>query len=131
MPPALSLTLGLLVGVLYDALRPLRRASKPLPALLLDVLFCALAAGGLFCLAMSADSGMLGLWELAAAAVGLLLYTQYLSAPVYRFFARVLDILSAAMKNFRKLIKKTAVSTKKFFIKMRECFIIKSNKRKP
>ena len=127
---AFSFALGILVGVLYDALRPMRRASKTLAAALLDIVFCALTAGGFFCLAMSSRSGMLGLWELAAAAVGLLLYTHYLSAQVYRFFARGLDMLRALGKKFHKRVKKTVLSSKKYFIKMRECFIIRRDKRK-
>ena len=74
----LALALGVVLGLLYDLLRPLRRrAGRGSP--LLDLLFALLAGLGAFCCAMSADSGSLGIWELAAALLGFLLWQNFLS----------------------------------------------------
>ncbi len=72
-----ALLLGLALGLLYDLLRPLRhRAGRAAP--LLDLLFSLLAGASSFLFAMRAPGGRMGLWELAAALLGFLLWEHYL-----------------------------------------------------
>lgn len=117
--------LGMGAGVLYDALRPLRRASTPFWAAVLDIVFCVLSASAVFCYAMGARSGTLGLWELTAALIGLLLYSHFFSRQVFDFFAGVLAALLKTMRFLLNSVRKAAISIKKLFQKVRECFIIK------
>ena len=58
----LALLLGLGTGLLYDLLRPLRRAAGIAAAAGLDALFCLLTGTGIFLFAMGAGDGKLGQW---------------------------------------------------------------------
>lgn len=122
---ALALVLGMLTGVCYDFFRPLRRRSGRVAAALQDALFCFIAGGGLFLFAMGAENGRMGVWELTAVLVGFLLYMHTLSTPILAFFTAALHTLEKIMRSCKKILKKTAVLAKKFFQKVRKCFIIK------
>lgn len=126
---ALALVLGVLTGVCYDFFRPLRRESGRVSAALQDALFCMIAGGGLFLFAMGADNGRMGVWELTAVLIGFLLYMHTLSAPILAFFTAVLRALQKVMGFCKKNLKKSAVLAKKFFQKVRECYIIKKEDR--
>lgn len=119
---------GWLLGLLYDLLRPPRRRLRPLPAAMLDIVYCAAAFSAVFIFAMSAGSGRVGTWELFAALLGFLAYMHSLS----RIFAPWLDKICAAAwravgrgKNLSKKVWKIA---KRYFQKSKECFIIKDGK---
>lgn len=121
----LALVLGVGIGLSYDLLRPLRRRLGRLAGALLDVLFCAIAGGFAFSYAMGADNGRLGIWELAAAAIGFLAYMYSLSDFMLRIFNAILEELCKTVRFAVKVIKKTAFSVKNLFQNMRQCFIIK------
>lgn len=70
---------GVLLGLVYDMLRPIRRAAGRGGGAL-DVLFCAAGGALFFLLAMRSESGRMGTWSLAAAAVGFCMYMHTLSA---------------------------------------------------
>lgn len=126
---ALALLLGVLTGVCYDFFRPLRRNSGKLWAAVQDVLFCLVAGGGLFIFAMGADNGRMGLWELTAVLIGFLLYMHTLSGPILAFFTVLFRGIKRAADFGKIFLKKIAILAKKFFQKVRECFIIKKEKR--
>lgn len=121
----LGFGLGGLAGLCYDLIRPIRRRCGGLGGAALDGLFCVLAGGGLFLFAMGAGSGRLGLWDLAAALLGFLTYMHALSPPILPIFSTGLDKFCMLMASCKKIIKKTALSAKIIFQKMRECIIIK------
>lgn len=129
MALALALLLGILTGVCYDFFRPLRHHSGKVLAAVQDALFCLIAGGGLFVFAMGADNGRMGLWELTAVLIGFLLYMHTLSTPILAFFTALFRYIKKAAVFCKKILKKIAVSAKKFFQKVRECFIIKKEKR--
>lgn len=125
----LAFVLGILTGVCYDFLRPIRRSGGRTAAALLDALFCVFAGAGIFIYAMGADNGRLGVWELAAALVGFLAYMYTLSKPILAFFTAAFGILRSALKACKKFLIKSALSAKKFFQKVRKCIIIKTGDR--
>lgn len=126
---ALALALGVLTGVCYDFFRPLRRGAGSVLAALQDVLFCLIAGGGIFMFAMGADNGRMGVWELTAALIGFLLYMHTLSAPILAIFTAVYDALGKLINLCKKFLKKSALSAKKIFQKVRKCIIIKKEAR--
>lgn len=126
----LALLLGVLTGICYDFFRPLRRHSGRVWAAVQDALFCIIAGGGLFIFAMGADNGRMGLWELTAVLIGFLLYMHTLSTPILAFFTVLFRGIKKAAVFCKKILKKIAVSAKKFFQKVRECFIIKKENRR-
>ncbi len=103
---------GWLMGLIYDLLRPPRRRLTKTWASMLDVIFCIVAGAGTFIFAMGAGSGRLGVWELAAALMGFLLYLYTLS----RFLEPLLDkICGGAWKiaaGLKKLTKKIKILKK-------------------
>lgn len=121
----LALGMGIAVGLVYDLLRPLRRRTGKAAGAALDVLFCLLSGFMVFSFAMGAGDGRLGLWELTAALLGFVGYLYTLSRPILRIFTAGLDFLCNFMTACKNLIKKTALSAKIIFQKVRECFIIK------
>lgn len=116
----IALLLGAGIGVLYDLLRPLRHRSGRLAGAVLDVLFCAASGCAAFTYAMSAGDGRLGIWELAAALVGFLLYMHTLSAPLLRIFTILLDALYTATAVIKKFIGKLFLLAKKCLLCMRK-----------
>ena len=120
-----AFALGAGVGICYDLLRPLRRRTGQAVRAALDVLFCVLAGCAVFLYAMGEDNGRLGIWDLAAALLGFIIYLHTLSDTMLSLFTAILDVVCKVMKACKKILKKSAVSAKIIFKKMRECFIIK------
>ena len=119
----LALCLGCLGGLLYDLLRPPRWAMGK-GAFLLDLLYCLAVSAAAFAFAMSAPDGRLGQWELSAALLGFLGYLLLLSPlwlpHIFKFFA----IVSIPFQFAKEKLKKGAKNAKKFFQKIKECYII-------
>lgn len=119
---------GALLGLMYDMLRPIRRAAGRGGGAL-DVLFCALGGALFFALAMRTGSGRMGTWSLAAAAVGFCMYMQTLSALLLPAFTAVDAAAVRAWQGCKKVIKKFCKYAKSIFQKSRECFIIKHKQK--
>lgn len=119
---------GALLGLMYDMLRPIRRAAGRGGGAL-DVLFCALGGALFFALAMRTGSGRMGTWSLAAAAVGFCMYMQTLSALLLPVFAAIDAAAVRAWQGCKKVIKKFCKYAKSIFQKSRECFIIKHKQK--
>ena len=106
-----AIALGAALGILYDLLRPLRRRAGRASSLA-DLLFALLAGIGAFCCAMSAESGRLRIWELAASLMGFLLWQNFLS----RFKRACVGFFS---KNHTKKVQtEDEISSKKDFQKL-------------
>ena len=105
----LAFGLGALLGLAYDCLRPLRRRAAA------------------FTLAMSAQPGRLGIWELAMTLIGFIMYMHTVSDRVYALFDGALGAVEGLAAHTKKIIKKTAELAKILFHKVRECFIIKDD----
>ena len=114
----LALGLGAGTGLLYDILRPMRRATGRAAAAILDALFCLLAGTGLFLFAMGAGEGKLGQWELCAALLGFLTWLHLLSPFVLPAFEKTHRFLAAALALCRKSLKIFFHFTKFFFQKL-------------
>lgn len=121
----LSLALGALLGLVYDLLRPPRRAMRAL-GILADLAFCLLAALGAFSLAMADADGRFGLWAVAAGFAGFLLWLALVSplfAPLaQKSWTRVAHLARIC----EKIAKKTAKSANSLYAKLKSCFIINS-----
>ena len=121
----LSLAMGLGLGLVYDLLRPPRRAGGTTRTRLLDALFAVTAAVALFFFAMASGDGRLGTWELAAALLGFLPYMHLLSPLLLPPVEKIFRGVGAFLIRLEKLIKKVQNKLKKLFPKIRECFRIK------
>lgn len=119
---------GAMLGLVYDMLRPIRRAAGRGGGAL-DVLFCAAGGALFFLLAMRTGSGRMGTWSLAAAAVGFCMYMQTLSALLLPAFTAVDTAAAGAARRCKKVIKKFCKYAKSIFQKSRECFIIKHKQK--
>lgn len=105
----LFFALGVLLGIFYDLLTPLRRSGGMLLAGFMDAAFSLCAAAFVFLLAMRfAPDGRVGIWELSAAFSGFIVYINAFDRFVYKFF-QILFTLSY------KLVK-TTYKFKKIFI---------------
>lgn len=100
-----ALGAGLLAGLLYDLLRPLRHSLRPVPAAMLDSLFAVGTTALLFLLAMSAG-GRLGTWELACALLGFLLWLHCLSGVFLRRWKAILKVMLNIMESPKKVLQK-------------------------
>ncbi len=97
----LAFGLGALLGLAYDCLRPLRGGG--LGAAVLDAAFSLAALAGAFTLAMSAQPGRLGIWELAMTLIGFIMYMYTVSDRVYAlFFDGALGAVEGASPRTRK-----------------------------
>ena len=119
---------GAMLGLVYDMLRPIRRAAGRGGGAL-DVLFCAAGGALFFLLAMRSESGRMGTWSLAASAVGFCMYMHTLSAVLLPVFAAVDAAAVRAGQECKKVIKKFCKYAKSIFQKSRECFIIKHKQK--
>ena len=119
---------GAMLGLVYDMLRPIRRAAGRGGGAL-DVLFCAAGGALFFLLAMRSESGRMGTWSLAAAAVGFCMYMQTLSALLLPAFTAVDTAAAGAARGCKKVIKKFCKYAKSIFQKSREGFIIKHKQK--
>ena len=124
---ALSLALGAALGLVYDILRPPRRAMKKC-GFMLDLLFCALAARGAFSLAMHNADGRFGLWAVAAGSAGFLLWLALASPLAAPFFLRLWTSVAKGVKKAVKIAKKSIKSANFLFAKLRSRYIISVKK---
>lgn len=125
--PALlaSLLLGVGLGLLYDLLRPPRRAAGAVFAALLDLLFAALALAAVFLLAMGAGGGRLGLWELTAELLGFLFYLHVLSPAVLPLAEDVYRVIQNTIRLLKKPVKNLGKTVKKYFPKLKDWIIMR------
>ena len=114
----LALLLGLSTGLLYDLLRPLRRAAGMIAAAGLDALFCLLTGAGICLFALGAGDGKLGQWELCAALLGFLAWLHLLSPFVLPVFEKIHRFLAAGLALCKKSLKIFLHFTKFFFQKL-------------
>lgn len=120
----LSLALGAVLGLVYDILRPPRRAMRKAGAVL-DFAFCALAALGAFSLAMRSEGGRFGLWAVGAGFAGFLLWITLASPLFAPLSQRLWAGVEKFVKTVVKIVKKSVKSAKFLFAKMKSCFIIR------
>ena len=113
----IALCLGFLLGILYDLLRPVRRVSGKTGAAIIDVLYSVLSGAALFLFAMSADSGKLGIRELAASFSGFLIYTYTLSDIFFSAFSTLYGFLGTVLKKLSDYMMKVFAYLKKAFKK--------------
>ena len=92
------LALGLMLGLIYDLLRPLRYRFKG--ALIWDGLFCATAAAGCFFLA--AEEGRLGVWDIALSLAAFCMYINRLSSYVFPWISRFFGLFGAFVRFLEK-----------------------------
>ena len=116
----LAVGLGAGLGLLYDALRPLRRRTGPFSGAVLDILFCAAAGAAVFVYAMGADSGRLGIWELCATLLGFLLYMHTLSDFFFGLFSTLLGFICRCADRGKKILLRLSVSAKNLLRRVRE-----------
>lgn len=123
-----SASVGMGIGLVYDLFRILRRRLKA--DALFDILFwlCCLAA--LFTLGMDMGGGALHIFMLAFAALGFSAYMLTLSTPVMDVLDKIASIISLALSPLKKLKKFFAKVVKKFFLYLRDRFIMIKNTRK-
>lgn len=122
---ALAAALGMLLGLGYDAVRPLRRSAPAGLQTALDACYCLISGALVFCLAMAADNGRLGVWEPVCSMLGFAVYARIAGDRAVGIFTAIYRAVRRFFRAAKKIIKKTAVSAKMGFQKMRKCFIIK------
>ena len=119
-----ALALGLVLGLVYDLLRPPRRAMRKL-AFLPDLVFCALAAFGAFSLAMRDEYGRFGLWSVAAGLAGFLLWLELISGLFAPVAARFWSLAARAVRFVVKYAKMPFISAKNLFSDLKSRFILR------
>lgn len=108
--------LGLLVGLLYDLLRILRRRTdRRALGGVLDGLFWVLVTAALFLYAIRAGDGRLRPFMLAGAVLGAFFYFLTASASVRRAGERTADALARAGRRAVNIGKNFAKKGKKLF----------------
>ena len=107
-----AFVLGLLLGLVYDILRPLRRRASKAAAACIDVFYGLSAGWGVFLYAMAAPGGRLGIWELSLTLLGFLVYTWTLSDMVYRLTDGVYSLIMRLVLSIEKILKKFRNVTK-------------------
>ena len=107
-----ALLIGFAAGLLYDLLRPPRRAGRGLAAFLADAFFCLTVGAALFLFAMSLGEGRLGIGALASAWTGFLAWQHTLGPLLLPHFAKVFQYLDKLHGNGEKFVKKLRFSKK-------------------
>ncbi len=125
LPLAASLLLGMGLGLLYDLLRPPRRAAGALTGALLDLAFSAFALAACFLGAMGAAEGRLGLWELIADLLGFLFYLFVLSPVILPLFQEAYRVIQNTIRLLKKLNENGRKTVKKYFPKWKDWIIMK------
>ena len=124
LPLAFSLLLGMGLGLLYDLLRPPRRAAGSLGGMLLDLAFAAAALAAVFLGALGASRGRLGLWELTADLLGFLFYLHVLSPVILPLAARAYRVIQKTIRLLKKLVENLGKTAKKYFPKLKDWIIM-------
>lgn len=110
-----AIVLGVLLGLIYDFLRPFRRRASVAAAACIDVAYGLCSGCGVFLYAMAAPGGRLGLWELSLTLLGFLLYTWTLSDRVFRLTDGVYSLVRRLVLYTENIMKKFRNMTKLFF----------------
>lgn len=92
------LALGLMLGLCYDLLRPLRYGLKK--AALWDGLFCALAAAGCFFLAT--EKGSMGVWDIAISLAAFCIYINGISRYIFPWISKFFGLFTAFVRFLEK-----------------------------
>lgn len=119
----LSFCLGAAGGALYDLLRP-PRWSLGRAGFVSDLLYCLLMSAAAFLFAMEAPTGRLGLWELIGVLLGFLTYLLLLSPILLPLFSKIFNVFTKPYHFFKEKLKKGAKNAKKFFQKIKGCYIM-------
>lgn len=114
----ISLGIGALAGVLYDVLRPIRYRERAAAAAVIDVCFCLSAGVLTYLYGMSAESGRLGIWQMATVALGFIIYLYTLSKLLLPFFTCISESLIKIYGELKIFIKKVHLSAKNLFKNM-------------
>lgn len=115
MALAAAFVLGVLLGLIYDFLRPFRRRASVAAAACIDVFYGLSAGSGVFLYAMAAPGGRLGIWELSLTLLGFLAYIWTLSDIVYRLTDGVYELVRRLVIWPEKILKNFRNMTKLFF----------------
>lgn len=94
---AISGAAGLGLGLIYDLLRALRRRNRRL-AILLDLLFCAMALLLFLLLALYPGHGILRLFMLGGIGLGMILWFLTASRPFLAILDKLLTLLSRVIR---------------------------------
>ena len=128
---AVSLAAGAAAGLVYDFLAVLRRDTGFVGALLLDSLFAAVMAAGLFLIGYGPGEGELRLFMAAFLFTGMLLYfvliggrARRIMAEIYAFLLRVAAILLSPLKKVYIFLKKVQKNIKKAFQKIKKWYTL-------
>lgn len=125
LPLAASLLLGMGLGLLYDMLRPPRRAAKALGGALLDLAFALFALTAVFLGTMGAAEGRLGLWELTADLLGFLFYLYVLSPVILPLSENAYRVMQNTIRSLKKLLVNLEKTAKKYFPKLKDWIIMR------
>ena len=106
-----TIGLGLLVGLLYDLLRPFRYFYRT--GILWDFIFCALGAAAFFTLGMR--SGRADTWCIAAALLAFCLYINLISPLLIPHFIGIFKLMHNFFISLLKSSEKLLFSVKNFF----------------
>ena len=110
-----AFVLGVLLGLMYDFIRPFRRRASAGAALCMDVIYGLCSGCAVFLYVMAAPGGRLGLWELTVTLFGFLGYTWTLSDIVYRLTDGIYSIVAGFAARLKNILKKFRNMTKLCF----------------
>lgn len=110
-----AFVLGVLLGLMYDFIRPFRRRASSGAALCIDVIYGLCSGCGVFLYVMAAPGGRLGLWELTMSFLGFLAYTWFLSDRVYSLTDGVYGLALRFVAGLKNILKKFRNMTKLYF----------------
>lgn len=103
--------LGLVLGLIYDLLRPFRYFLRA--GFLWDFIFCALGAAAFFTLGMR--SGRADTWCIAAALLFFCLYINLISPLLMPHFIGIFKLMHNFFVSLLKSSEKLLFSVKNFF----------------
>ena len=112
---ALAFVMGIVLGLLYDFLRPFRRRAGKRGRAAMDVSYGCIAAGAAFLYAMAAPGGRIGIWELWMILAGFLSYLHTVSDRVYQGTDALCRVLLSGIGEMKKRLKKIQDTAKFYF----------------
>lgn len=123
-----SVLLGVLLGVLYDMLRVIRRrtGSDAVP----DILFGTAALTLMFYLGMDIGGGSMHIFMLCSVVLGFALYMLLLSTVVLKALDAAAGIFAAAFRPLGKVLETFLKIVKKLFAKFARCCTMQMRKTK-